>query len=97
MTDAHQPLSGGPAELCPPHAARKPRLRRWEASRHLRDQHGIELAVSTLAKLACLGGGPPFQKAGRVPIYPVDLLDDWATARLGRVVRSTSENGHGEA
>jgi hypothetical protein len=52
------------------------------------------LAVSTLAKLACLGGGPPFQKAGRVPLYPVDLLDAWATVRLGRVVHSTSEDGH---
>lgn len=72
----------------------KPRLRRWEASRHLRDRHGIELAVATLAKLACIGGGPPFQKAGRTPLYPVELLDAWATARLGAVVRSTSERAH---
>ncbi|KAB1071549.1 hypothetical protein F6X51_19585 [Methylobacterium planeticum] len=90
-----QPLSRGPAELFPPKTAGKPRLRRWEASRHLLDRHGIELAVATLAKFACLGGGPPFQKAGRVPLYPVDLLDEWALARLGRVVRSTSEDGHG--
>ncbi|MHC2017155.1 hypothetical protein [Methylobacterium sp. CM6247] len=52
------------------------------------------MAVATLAKLACLGGGPPFQKAGRVPLYPVELLDEWALARLGRVIRSTSEDGH---
>lgn len=93
MIQAQQPLLGREAELCPEVAAGKPRLRRWEASRHLRDRHGIELAVATLAKLACLGGGPPFQKAGRVPLYPVDLLDAWATARLGRVVHSTSEAG----
>jgi hypothetical protein len=53
------------------------------------------MAVATLAKLACLGGGPPYQKAGRVPLYPVDLLDQWASARLGRVIRSTSEDGRG--
>lgn len=95
MADVQQPLFRGPAELCLKPATGKPRLRRWEASRYLRDRHGIELAVATLAKLACLGGGPPFQKAGRVPLYPVDLLDAWATARLGRVVHSTSEDGHG--
>ena len=91
MTELHQPLSKGPAEPCPPSPVGKPRLRRWEASRHLLDRHGIEMAVATLAKLACIGGGPPFQKAGRVPLYPVALLDEWALARLGRVVRSTSE------
>lgn len=94
MTSMEAALPRGPAELCPQQTSGKPRLRRWEASRYLRDNHGIELAVSTLAKLACLGGGPPFQKAGRVPLYPVDLLDAWATARLGRVVHSTSEDGH---
>ena len=94
MTEVQQPRSGPTAELCPKPTAGKPRLRRWEASRYLRDRHGIELAVSTLAKLACLGGGPPFQKAGRVPLYPVDLLDAWATTRLGRVVNSTLEDGH---
>ena len=95
MTDVQQPLSRGPAEPCPMLKAGKPRLRRWEASRYLLDQYGIEMAVATLAKLACLGGGPPFQKAGRLPLYPVDLLDVWAVARLGPVVRSTSESGHG--
>ncbi|GEO99514.1 hypothetical protein [Methylobacterium haplocladii] len=93
MTDLQQPLSRGPAEPCPPKAG-KPRLRRWEASRYLLDRYGIEMAIATLAKLACLGGGPPFQKNGRVPLYPTDLLDEWAVARLGKVVRSTSEDGH---
>nr|WP_246686672.1 MULTISPECIES: hypothetical protein [unclassified Methylobacterium] len=88
------PLLGGTAELCLPSKTGKPRLRRWEASRYLLNEHGIEMAIATLAKLACLGGGPPFQKAGRVPLYPVDLLDKWALARLGRVIRSTSEDGH---
>lgn len=55
------------------------------------------MAVATLAKFACLGGGPPFHKAGRIPLYPVELLDKWALARLGPVVLSTSEDGHAEA
>ena len=91
MSDVQQPLSRGPAELCPPKPAVKPRLRRWEASQYLLSEYGIELAPATLAKLACVGGGPPFQKAGRVPLYPTDLLDEWAVTRLGAVVRSTSE------
>ncbi|WP_246694851.1 hypothetical protein [Methylobacterium sp. WL6] len=94
MAGLQEPLSRVLAELCPPPKVSKPRLRRWEASRYLLNEHGIEMAIATLAKLACLGGGPPFQKAGRVPLYPVDLLDEWALARLGRVVRSTSEDGH---
>lgn len=94
MTVVEKPLSEGAAKLCPPQTG-KPRLRRWEASRYLLDRYGIEMAIATLAKLACLGGGPSFQKAGRVPLYPVELLDEWAMARLGPVVRSTSEGAHG--
>lgn len=95
MSVVHQPLSRGTAEPGQRPGSGKPRLRRWEASRHLLSEHGIELAPATLAKLACIGGGPPFQKAGRVPLYPVDLLDEWALARLGAVIRSTSEVSHG--
>lgn len=95
MPDVSQALARAPAKLCLQLPAGKPRLRRWEASRYLLDRHGIAMAVATLAKLACLGGGPPYQKAGRVPLYPVDLLDQWASARLGRVIRSTSEDGRG--
>lgn len=70
---------------------RKPRLRRWEASRYLREQHGIELQPTTLAKIACLGSdGPPFFKCGRVPLYPIDELDRWAVARLGPLRTNTS-------
>ncbi|KQT55037.1 hypothetical protein ASG52_25270 [Methylobacterium sp. Leaf456] len=77
-------------------AGRPPRpLRRWEASRYLKDSFGIDAAVSTLAKYACLGGGPEFYKAGRQPLYPIDRLDEWALARRGELVRSTSEDRRG--
>jgi hypothetical protein len=53
--------------------------------------HGYKVAPATLAKLASTGGGPPFRKFGRKPIYaPSDLLA-WAEARCTGPVRSTSE------
>lgn len=72
---------------------RKPRLRRWEASEYLATAHGIELAASTLAKLASVGGGPVFQRAGRIPLYSITDLDAWAKARLSGPLRSTSDAG----
>lgn len=78
----------------PPHL-RKPRLRRWEASQYLRHAHGIDVAHATLAKYASVGGGPTFQKAGRVPLYPREALDAWAQDRLGRLQRSTSDIDRG--
>jgi hypothetical protein len=74
----------------PPHL-RKPRLRRAEASEYLLQVHGLPVAVSTLAKYATIGGGPEFQKAGITPLYPTEVLDAWASVRLGKLVRSTSE------
>jgi len=68
-----------------PPALRRARLRRWEASDYLMLQYNIQLAPSTLAKLASLGGGPRFQKSGRTPLYPVAELDLFAIERLGPV------------
>ena len=67
------------------------KLRRQEASEYLKAKHGISRAPATLAKLAVLGGGPRFAKAGRWPIYNVDDLDCWATMITGPVVNSTAE------
>ena len=59
--------------------AQRPRVyRRAEASSYLKQTWGIARAPSTLAKLACLGGGPRFQSAGRIPLYPETELDEWA-------------------
>jgi hypothetical protein len=67
------------------------RMHRPDASAYLREVHGIKAAVGTLAKLACLGDGPPFSYAGRFPIYTPPGLDDWAAKKLTKSVRSTSE------
>lgn len=71
-------------------APRRPRLRRAEVPAYLLEHHGIELAYSSLEKMATNGGGPPMQYHGRIPLYPITELDAWAEARLGPMVRSTS-------
>jgi len=43
-----------------------------------------------LAKLAVVGGGPIYRKAGRFPLYAVEDLDIWARSRIGTPRRSTS-------
>jgi hypothetical protein len=81
------------AELCLPKHLDKPRLRREHAAQYLDIKHGIQVAVSTMAKWACVGGGPPYQKYNRTPLYGRDDLDRWAIERLGPVLRSTSDKG----
>ena len=66
-------------------------LRRKAASDYLRETHGLERAPSTLAKLAVIGGGPIFRRAGRVPLYSPEDLDAWAESLLGAPMRSTSD------
>jgi hypothetical protein len=68
-----------------------PRLRRSQAVEYLRAVHGIPTAVATLAKLACVGGGPSFQKFGRTVLYPRVELDRWAERRISVLRRNTSE------
>jgi hypothetical protein len=67
-----------------------PLLRRAAASAYLRETWGIGRAPATLAKLAVVGGGPRFRRAGRVPLYAPADLNAWAAALLGEPVASTS-------
>jgi len=66
-------------------------LRRSMAAKYITDTYGIPCSPKTLAKYACVGGGPPFRLAGRFPLYPVSGLDAWAQSKIGPLVRSTSE------
>lgn len=67
-------------------------LPRRDAAQFL-SEHGYKTAPATLAKLACLGGGPPFRSFGRRPLYhPSDLIA-WAQARCTGPRRSTSDTG----
>ena len=76
-----------------PACLKKPRLRRWEASDYLRLVHGIEIAPTTLAKYATVGGGPAFQRINRTPLYPTSNLDEWAFSKLGKLRSTSSEPG----
>lgn len=71
--------------------AASPKRRRVAAAAYIREQHGIPCSPNTLAKLACLGGGPAFYKAGRVPLYAQEDLDAWACAKLSPRLTSTSD------
>ena len=68
-------------------------LRRRAAAEYLREQRGIPFSEKTLAKLACVGGGPLYRLFGRIPLYTSVDLDTYADSKLGKPVRSTSEYG----
>lgn len=65
-------------------------LRRSQAAELLQERYGAYTSA-TLARLAVQGGGPPFVKFGRFPLYDPEDLDAWAKARMSKLVHSTSE------
>jgi hypothetical protein len=65
-------------------------LMRGDAALYVRETWGLPCSPRWLAKLAVVGGGPVFRKAGRTPIYAPDDLDAWAQARVGAPQKSTS-------
>jgi hypothetical protein len=71
-------------------------IRRKPAARYLSEVWGLPMAPATLAKLAVIGGGPVFHRAGRIPLYSIESLDQYATARLGKPMHSTSEASESE-
>jgi hypothetical protein len=66
-------------------------LRRRAAAEYLREQRGIPCSEKTLAKLACIGGGPLYRRFGRIPLYLIADLDAYAKAKISKPVQSTSE------
>jgi hypothetical protein len=91
MDDTAELASAGAGELCLPEKFNRPRLRRKLAAEYLELRWGITIAPSTLAKWACTGGGPAFQRMNRTPLYSPVGLDAWAVVKLGRTVNSTSQ------
>jgi hypothetical protein len=65
-------------------------LHRLDAARHVRETWGLPCSPKWLAKLAVIGGGPIYRKAGRTPLYTPDDLDVWANDRIGVRRHSTS-------
>lgn len=66
-------------------------LRRKPAAEYLREHWGLPRTAGTLAKLAVIGGGPTFRKAGRIPLYAPADLDQYAEDQIGRPMQSTSD------
>lgn len=65
-------------------------LNRAQAAKVLTEL-GHNIAPKTLAKLAVVGGGPPFRKQGRYPRYEISDLQEFARSKLSRKVRSNAE------
>lgn len=65
-------------------------LRRDPAAKYLKETYGHG-SPRTLAKLASIGGGPRFHKSGRLALYTVADLDDWALSRISPAMTSTSD------
>ena len=56
-------------------------LPRREAAKALTDC-GLPVSAGTLATKACLGGGPPYRKFGKLVIYTWGTLVEWAVSEL---------------
>lgn len=54
-------------------------------------EYGYPVRPKTLATKATRGGGPPYQLFGRKPLYRWSDALNWATGRLSKPIRSTSE------
>lgn len=65
-------------------------LNRVDAAQHVRETWGLSCSPKWLAKLAVVGGGPIYRKAGRTPLYTREDLDVWANSRIGVRRHSTS-------
>jgi hypothetical protein len=65
-------------------------LRRKQAGVYLKEKYGFG-SERTLAKLACVGGGPEFRKAANAALYEPAKLDEWALAKIGAPQKSTSD------
>ena len=67
-------------------------LSRQQVPGYIRDKFGGPATVTdrTLAKLACVGGGPEMVKYGRKVGYLPSAIDRWVRSRA-RVCKSTSD------
>jgi hypothetical protein len=66
-------------------------LRRDAAAAYVQGAYGFPCSRQWLARLAVIGGGPAFHKAGRFPLYERADLDAWAQSKIGPRVLSTGE------
>jgi hypothetical protein len=60
------------------------------ASDYLEKVHGVRETPGTFAKKRVTGGGPPFSKWGRFPVYSPQDLDAYVEGRLSEKVTTTA-------
>jgi len=65
-------------------------MRRRAAAEYLQKRYGA-YTNETLAKLACVGGGPRYRKMGAFPLYTRSDLDAWAESRMSMPVAHSSQ------
>jgi hypothetical protein len=66
-------------------------MRAGPAGAFLKAKYGIG-SKKSLDKLATVGGGPKFHKAGPARLYTPEALDEYALAKIGPPQSSTAEN-----
>ena len=68
---------------------RKEYLTRGQSAEYCIKQ-GLPVSPKTLAKYACVGGGPKFRKFGRMRVvYKITDLDEWIEQRLSDTFAAT--------
>lgn len=68
---------------------RKEYLTRGQAAEYCIKQ-GLPVSQKTLAKYACVGGGPKFRKFGTMRVvYKITDLDEWIEQRLSDTLAAT--------
>lgn len=65
-------------------------LTRQEAAAYI-NECGLPCSPKTLAKLACTGGGPTYQRFGLKAVYTPENLDRWIKSKLSGPMASTSD------
>ena len=66
-------------------------MRSGPAGAYLEEKYGFG-SKRSLDKLATVGGGPRFFKAGAARLYTIETLDEFASAKIGKAQASTAEN-----
>ena len=66
-------------------------MRRVQATEYVRQRWGLPCSHGYLHKLASVGGGPVFHKAGKWPLYVEADLDAWALTRISGPMRKASD------
>lgn len=62
-----------------------------KAAAEFLDEHGYPISSATLDTMVSRGGGPPYRKWGKYRLYEESDLLEWAEARAGEKISSSSE------